>query len=313
MSALLRLGIDPSCVRNSDFSSAQSQTRDAFAFKWARRETYDSPAVTANLRRWLFERYCGGDPGRLSGWLAGERKIILDAGCGSGFSGLLFFGEHLKHHDYLGVDISSAVDVARSRFAESGCPGDFLQMDLLNLPIPENSLDMVFSEGVLHHTDSTELAIKSLARKLKSKGRFLFYVYIRKADIREFTDDFVREKLRSMTDEQAWAALKPLTKLGIELGRLNVELNVPEDIPYLGIKAGSVSLQRFFYWNICKAFYREDFNLDEMNHINFDWFRPMNCHRQTVEEVRKWCAEASLYVEHLDASESGITVVGIKQ
>lgn len=312
MSALLKLGIDPSMNPVVSQSSDQSQTREAFGFKWAKRETYESPAVTANMRRWLFERYCGGEPERLGSWLFGDRKIILDAGCGSGYSALLFFGDHLKGHDYLGVDISSAVDVARVRFKEAGFPGDFLQSDLLDMPVPDGSVDMVFSEGVLHHTDSTERSVKHLARKLKPGGRFLFYVYVRKAEIREFTDDFVREKLRAMTDEQAWTALEPLTKLGMELGRLNVELNVPEDIPYLGIRAGKVDIQRFFYWNICKAFYREDFTLDEMNHINFDWYRPLNCHRHTEEEIRNWCTDAQLSIEHLDRSESGITVVGLK-
>lgn len=103
-----------------------------------------------------------------------------------------------------------------------------------------------------------------------------------------------------------------MPNLGIELGRLNVDVNVPEDIPYLGIKAGKLDIQRFFYWNICKAFYREDFSIDEMNHINFDWYRPLNCHRHTEEEIRLWCGEARLRIEHKDISESGITVVAAK-
>ena len=226
---------------------------------------------------------------------------------------MLFFGEHLAHHDYLGVDISSAVDVARERFKEAGFPGDFLKSDLLKMPVPDGSLDLVFSEGVLHHTDSTECAIKVLAEKLRPGGRFLFYVYVKKATIREFTDDHVRRELSGLSDSDAWGALEPLTKLGIELGRLNVEINVPEDIPYLGIKAGKLDIQRFFYWNICKAFYRKDFTLDEMNHINFDWYRPLNCHRHTEQEIRKWCSEGLLDIEHLDLSESGITVVALRR
>jgi arsenite methyltransferase len=312
VSALKLLGINQADVSLLSKSAEQSQTRDAFAFKWARRDTYESPAVSTNMRNWLIERYCNGDSDQLARWLDGDRKIILDAGCGSGHSGLLLFGDHLKRHDYLGIDISSAVDVARVRFAEAGYEADFLQSDLLDLPVPDASIDMIFSEGVLHHTDSTEGAIKSLSTKLKLGGRFLFYVYVKKAVIREFTDDYVREKLRTLTDEQAWKALEPLTLLGRELGKLNVDINVPKDIPFLGIKAGKLDLQRFFYWNICKTFYREDFSMDEMNHINFDWFRPLNCHRHTESEVRLWCEEAKLSIEHMDVSDSGITVVALK-
>lgn len=313
MSALRRLGINPSVIQADNLSAEQSQTREAFGFKWAKRDTYESSAVAEKMKSWLFERYCGGDSGLLNAWLEGGRKIILDAGCGSGHSGQLFFGEHLRNHDYLGVDISNAIDVAKVRFDEAGYPGDFLQSDLLSVPIPDASIDMIFSEGVLHHTDSTEEAIKALARKLKPGGRFLFYVYARKAVVREFTDDLIRNELRHLTDEQAWKALEPLSKLGIELGKLDVELNVPEDIPFLGIKAGKLNLQRFFYWNICKAFYRDDFTFDEMNHINFDWFRPLNCHRHSEEELRQWCTESALVIERFDREDSGFSVVAIRE
>lgn len=293
-------------------SVEQVQTRDAFGFKWAQRATYESDAVKRASRDWLLERYCGNDPARLEEWLADGKKVILDAGCGAGFSALLFFGEHLKRHHYLGVDISSAVEVARQRFAEQGLPGDFLQCDLMNLPLPDGSADIIFSEGVLHHTDSTKQAIRYLATKLKPGGRFMFYVYAKKAVIREFTDDHIRQQLMELSDEQAWKALEPLTKLGIELGKLDCEIEVPEDIPYLGIKKGRMDLQRFFYWNICKLYYRPDWSMDEMNHVNFDWFRPLNCHRQTPEQVQAWVAESGLHIERLNVQEAGITVVAKK-
>ena len=59
-------------------------------------------------------------------------------------------------------------------------------------------------------------------------------------------------------------------------------------------------------------FYRPEFSLEEMNHINFDWFRPLNCHRHTKEEIMKFCHNANLEIEHLNVQESGITVVARK-
>lgn len=308
MAAIERLGI---AVDKSDVtvSGAQKQTDEAFGFKWAKRDTYESEASKTNMRRWLIERYCENDPGRLLNWLAEGRKIILDAGCGAGFSGLLFFGETLRDHDYLGVDISSAVDVARERFREINMPGDFIRADISKLDIPESSVDLVFSEGVLHHTDSTERTLKHLAKKLVSGGRFLFYVYRKKALIREFTDDAIRDALRPLTDEEAWEALKPLTHLGIVLGKLGQEIDIAEPVPFLGIEAGKLDVQRFFYWNVCKAYYRPELSFDEMNHINFDWFRPLNCQRHTPEQIRTWCSEAGLEIEHMNIQEAGITVV----
>jgi arsenite methyltransferase len=311
LSAIERLGIR-SAYSGQTYSEAQEQTSDTFGFKWAKRDTYESKAMKETVKKWLFERYCDGDPQRLADWLSGGRKIILDAGCGAGLGATLLFGDHLKSHDYLGVDISTAVNVARTRFHELGYPGDFLQASLTDLPIADETLDVIFSEGVLHHTDDTEESIKYLSAKLKVGGRFMFYVYAKKAVVREFTDDYIREYLTPMSDEEAWEALKPLTKLGQALGELNAEIEVPEDIPFLGITKGKMALQRFFYWNICKMFYRPEFSLEEMNHINFDWFRPLNCHRHTPEEVASFCDRAGLKIEHLDVQEPGITVVARK-
>tara|TARA_B100000902_G_C26496214_1_gene521708 strand:- start:249 stop:377 length:129 start_codon:yes stop_codon:yes gene_type:complete len=41
---------------------------------------------------------------------------MLDAGCGDAQSALLLFGDHIKDHGYLGVDISDAVTVAEEKF-----------------------------------------------------------------------------------------------------------------------------------------------------------------------------------------------------
>jgi hypothetical protein len=128
--------------------------------------------------------------------------------------------------------------------------------------------------------------------------------------IREFTDDHVRRHLAGLSDEEAWEALRPLTELGASLAHLNVKVDIPRDIPYLGIKRGRLDLQRFFYWHICKAYYRPEFTAEENNHVNFDWFRPLNCHRQTPEEVRGYCRVARLAITHMDVQEAGITVVG---
>ena len=291
MSALIRLGLDTTEHDQSvseDYSQTQEQTKRAFAFKWSLENTYESADFQKAGFQWLLEKYCQGDATKLDHWLEGDRKLILDAGCGVAYSAMLLFGDRLKEHDYLGVDISDAVDIARKRFNRAGYQGDFLKMDVTKLPIKDESVDMIFSEGVLHHTDSTEQALKFLVRKLRRGGRFLFYIYIKKAVLREFSDDHIRNYLQKHSDEETWKALEPLTKLGIELGKMHVEIDVPEDIPYLGIKKGRIYFQRFFYWNICKMYYRPEFSFEEMNHINFDWFRPLNCHRHTPEEVRLW-------------------------
>jgi arsenite methyltransferase len=292
-------------------SDAQQQTAETFGFKWHQRETFESEASIERMRSWLVERY--GDMAQASFWAElPERPLLLDAGCGASMSGLALFAPVLDRVRYLGADISSAVDVAAARFAGSPFDGAFVQADLMQLPLPEGSVDAIFSEGVLHHTDSTRDALLTLARLLAPGGRFMFYVYRRKGPIREFTDDYVRAKLQDMTPEQAWEALLPLSKLGRTLGDLGVEVDVPEDIDLLDIPAGPIDLQRLFYWHVFKAFHHPDLDLQELNHINYDWYAPRNAHRQSVEEVRAWCAEAGLEVERENVQEAGITMIARK-
>tara|TARA_E500000178_G_scaffold352123_1_gene414832 strand:+ start:438 stop:1343 length:906 start_codon:yes stop_codon:yes gene_type:complete len=301
-------------MNESSLSSTQKQTENTFDFKWKKRETYESQAVQQEWKRWLFEKYFDGDKQKLEKLLNSRvgRKSILDAGCGSGGSGLLLFGEYFDKHDYLGVDVSDAVSVGQQRFKELGISGKFIQSDLNTIPPEYGPFDIIFSEGVLHHTDSVENAIYKLSKRLKVDGRFLFYVYSKKAPIREYTDDLIRDYLRPLSNEDAWKALEPLSKLGKTLGDLNIEVEVEEDLPYLQIKKGTYNLQRLFYYKICKAYYRPDYSLDEMNHINFDWFRPLNCHRHTPDEVELFCKRAGLLIERLHVEESGITVIARK-
>lgn len=295
----------------NQLSRRQDQTADTFGFKWRRDDLFDQSEYLAQVRRWMLERY--GDIEAAPWWADyGSSPLILDAGCGAAMTAIEMFGDRLKTARYLGVDISTAVDVARERFQARGYNGAFVQCDLNSLPLSENSVDVAFSEGVLHHTDSTSDAFEVVARHIKPGGRFLFYVYAKKGPVREFTDDFIRERLQTMPADEAWRALLPLTRLGKALGELNIEIDVPDDIGLLGIPKGRIDLQRLFYWHVCKAFYRPDWSIEQMNSINYDWFAPANAHRHTPEEVRTWCANASMTIEREVVEQAGITIIARK-
>ncbi len=305
---ILRNGI----LRNQILlSTNQSQTEKTFGFKWKKRDTFNSEASLSRMRSWLIERY---QDIASADWLSehGENPILIDAGCGAGMSTLELFGSLLPKVRYLGIDVSSAVDVAATRFSERKLPGTFMQADITNPPLPGNSVDLIFSEGALHHTDSTKKALLSLARLLKKGGRFMFYVYHRKGPLREFTDDYIRDKLKAMAPQQSWEAMKPMTQLGIALGKIEGEIDIPDPINLLGIPAGRTSVQRLFYWHIAKTFYDPNLTFEEMNHINYDWYAPANCSRHTPKELREWCSEGSLAIEREVIESSGVTIIAKK-
>ena len=294
---------------NQVLSLGQHQTKEVFGFKWEKRDTFENPAPQSLMEEWSNDRYNAAE----SWFPKGKSKHkILDAGCGAAHTGLLYFKTILNDIQYIGADISTAVDVAKTRMESAGADASFIQCDLLDLPIKSGSLDGIFSEGVLHHTDSTKGALMALAPLLKSGGLFMFYVYKQKGPVREFTDDFIREKLQDLSPEEAWRMVEPISKFGQVLGDLDIKIDVPERIDLLDIDAGQIDLQRFFYWHIFKCFYRPDFSLEEMNHINFDWFAPKNAFRQTPEQVRGWCDEAGLIIEREKIEEAGITIVARK-
>ena len=292
-------------------SDDQDQTADSFGFKWNKEDLFDQDEYLASVRSWLVERY--GDIDTAPWWPDhGPQPLILDAGCGAALSALELFPGRLASSRYIGVDVSSAVDVARVRFRKRGLGGGFVQCDLNSIPLAEACVDVAFSEGVLHHTDSTADAFAAVARHIKPGGRFLFYVYAKKGPVREFTDDYIRGQLKSMPAQEAWDAVLPLTQLGKILGELDIEIDVPEDIALLDIPKGKMDLQRLFYWHVCKAFYRPDWSIQQMNSVNYDWFAPTNAHRHTPDEVRAWCANAGMAIERQIVEPAGITVIARK-
>ena len=96
------------------------------------------------------------------------------------------------------------------------------------------------------------------------------------------------------------------------LADLHIDVEVSEDVPLLGIKAGRYDVQRLIYWHVAKLYWNDGFSLEENNHVNFDWYHPTYAHRHTEDEIRGWCKGAGLTIQHFDAQESGYTVRAIK-
>lgn len=293
----------------------QLQTMRAFDYKWKNEASYGwlrRAGDEGSYASWLSEKYGLGSVAAWCRHFAGKR--ILDLGCGAGMASYFWLAspDWDGSGTWVGVDISQAIDVARQHLQHVHNTG-FVQADALQLPFPDASFDAILSEGVLHHTPSTQRAIESGARVLATRGEFHFYVYRRKAPAREFTDDHVRRQLQDLTDEEAWNAMRPLTLLARNLAALKTDVVVEQDVPELGIKAGTHDVQRLIYWNFAKLFWNDAFDFEENVHINYDWYRPTYSHRQTAEEVTDWCLGAGLEIVRIHEQDSGFTVRAVKK
>jgi ubiquinone/menaquinone biosynthesis C-methylase UbiE len=102
---------------------------------------------------------------------------VLEIGCGLGTDG----GQFAKAGaDYTGVDLTeAAVELARKRFELFGLAGTFRTADAENLDFPDESFDLVYSHGVLHHTPNTAGAVREVHRVLRKGGRAVVMLYHR--------------------------------------------------------------------------------------------------------------------------------------
>jgi SAM-dependent methyltransferase len=209
----------------------------------------------------------------------------------------------------VGLELSACVDEAAAHARRRGVRNvRFVQADLMAPPFPDQTFDFILSEGVLHHTPDTRAAFHSLARLLAPGGEIGVYVYRKKAPLREFADDHVRQGLQRLSPDEAWTLMEPLTRLGRALSELEAEVDVPEDVEVLGIKAGRYDVQRLVYYAMFKCYWNPRLTFDENVHVNFDWYYPRYSWRHTEEELRRWTEEAGLEVSHEAVEASGITL-----
>lgn len=148
------------------------ETQRSFGAQWARRmegrfEDETLFGLTAEEERRIFFDSLDLRPEDLMG------RWVLDAGCGSGrlTRALVSFGAEV-----VGLDVAPTIDYV-------GRQGPHLpnlhlvQGSLLAVPVAEETFDVVWSMGVIHHTGDTPLAFAQLARAVRPGGRLYVWVY----------------------------------------------------------------------------------------------------------------------------------------
>ena len=152
----------------------REQYAASFGWEWGRwpRVQFESEnaggAMAGHTTR-MWERITGAGPEDVAA------KTVVDFGCGPG---RFLDVARRKGALAVGVDLSGAVDAARTNFGDD--PDVLIvQGDLLRPPFREGAFDGGFTIGVLHHTPQPEEGLRSLARCVRPGGWVSCCVYPR--------------------------------------------------------------------------------------------------------------------------------------
>jgi ubiquinone/menaquinone biosynthesis C-methylase UbiE len=106
-------------------------------------------------------------------------KAVLDSGCGTGIFSIIFARNGAAQ--VTGIDISpGSLGTARGLKEKFGLANaEFREQDMLALPFPEASFDIVWAWGTVHHTTNPLGAVEGLLRVLRPGGSILLAVYKR--------------------------------------------------------------------------------------------------------------------------------------
>ncbi|MDP8909866.1 MAG: class I SAM-dependent methyltransferase [Chloroflexota bacterium] len=107
----------------------------------------------------------------------GQRVLEIGVGLGTDFVQFVRAGA-----DATGVDLTDhGVGLVRHRLSLEGLQANVLVADAEQLPFDDDSFDVVFSWGVLHHTPDPDRAMREALRVLRGGGRLCVMVYARRS------------------------------------------------------------------------------------------------------------------------------------
>ncbi|MFY3629502.1 class I SAM-dependent methyltransferase [Achromobacter xylosoxidans] len=268
---------------NQDDQSTK-RTADHYSKQWGKDLNYQG-FVEANPEAAMVM------PGRQLGWadLFDEIRArasvgpisVLDAACGFGdVTRRLYESPMPAHLEYVGADIHGSLDTI-----DAPAEAKFVQWDISN-PLPgSQKFDYVICRAALHHTPDPAKTYSSLVSQLKPGGKVAVSVYAKKAPMREELDDAFRAAIVPMGNDEAFAVANQFTRLGADLQACAGEIRITQDLPFLGIKTGTYSIQEFIYDHFLKCWHNKNFSSEHCDLINFDWYHPTFAYRYSAAEA----------------------------
>jgi len=106
-------------------------------------------------------------------------KKILEVGVGAGTDHLQWARAGCRCY---GVDLTdTAISTTRARLALYGFTSELQRINAEALPFPDGSFDLVYSWGVIHHSEKPERIVEEIHRVLRPGGTFIGMIYGRRS------------------------------------------------------------------------------------------------------------------------------------
>jgi ubiquinone/menaquinone biosynthesis C-methylase UbiE len=124
-----------------------------------------------NPIRGLVQRYY--EVPRLKQLSKGRTDTILEIGCGQGVGARIVYGLFSPER-YVGIDLDPRM-IRRAKQKRQGLENAvFLEGDASRLAFEDDTFDLAFDFGIVHHIPNWKDALAEVHRTLKTNGEFLF-------------------------------------------------------------------------------------------------------------------------------------------
>jgi len=106
-------------------------------------------------------------------------KRVLEIGVGAGTDHLQWARAGV---DLYGIDLTNAgIEITQRRLDMYGLKSNLKRVDAEILPFEDNSFDVVYSWGVIHHSENPQTIVSEIKRVLKPNGEFIGMFYNRRS------------------------------------------------------------------------------------------------------------------------------------
>ena len=173
-------------------------------------------------------------------------RKVLELGCGAGFDAYEFCRNGA---DYVGIDITPEnIGRTRTHLGFYGYDPAIQQADAEHLPFADAQFEVVFSNGVLHHTPDMPQSFREAFRVLKPGGEFWVILYHKHSIFHWLTlglDQYIlRGHFRKMTFAQQKGLIEYTTSDELPLVNVYSRGEVRQILTQAGFRVESVSVRK---------------------------------------------------------------------